>query len=69
MHTSAAPYNDKLPNAGLGYKYMKCKAYLVTANNELTINPRDGRKAFSGIPTRDPRDPDPTPSLATRVKT
>ena len=52
MHNSAAPYYDKLPNAGRGCKYMKCNTFLVTANNQLTINPKYQKKAFSGIPTQ-----------------
>ena len=38
MHNSAAPYDDKLPNAGCGCKYMKCNASSVTANHQLTNN-------------------------------
>ena len=53
MHNSAVPYdNDKPPNAGLGCKYMKCSAFLVTAYNQPTINPKDRRKTFSEILTR-----------------
>ena len=46
MHNSAPPYDDKLPNAGHGCKYMKCNTFLVTANSQLTINPKDEKKAF-----------------------
>ena len=52
MHNSAAPYDDNLPNAGRGCRHMKQNAFLVTASNQLTINPKGGKKAFSGIPTR-----------------
>ena len=48
MHNSAAPYYDKLPNAGRGCKYMKCNTFLVTANNQLTINPKYPKKASLG---------------------
>ena len=27
---------------------MKCNAFLVTANNQLTIKPKDGKKLFVG---------------------
>ena len=51
LHKSTAPYDNKLPNACHWCKYMKCNTFLVMANNQLTINPKDGKKAFPGIPT------------------
>ena len=43
MHTSAAPYDDKLPHVGCGCKYMKCNAFLFMTNNQLTINTKDDK--------------------------